>query len=223
MINRATVAIPDDIQSQKKGTDMKLDHLAVAAESLEAGRDWVEARLGLRLQQGGNHAHFGTHNLLLGLEDGIYLEVIAIDPAAAAPSYPRWFDLDRFEGAPRLNNWICQVDDLADLVARYPEAGRPVSLSRGNLRWQMAVPEDGALPYDNLFPAVIEWEGDQHPSARLTASGARLERLVIAHPEAKALEAALSPVLGDARIVFECCAAGMRAEIATPSGRRTLG
>ena len=53
MNNRAAVAIPDDIQSQKKGTDMKLDHLAVAAESLEAGRDWVEERLGLRLQPAG--------------------------------------------------------------------------------------------------------------------------------------------------------------------------
>ncbi|SFO29884.1 Glyoxalase-like domain-containing protein [Roseovarius lutimaris] len=202
---------------------MKLDHLAVAAESLEAGRDWVEEHLGVRLQPGGYHAHFGTHNLLLGLEDGLYLEVIAIDPGAEAPAYPRWFDLDRFEGAPRLNTWICQVEDLADLVARYPEAGRPVPLSRGDLRWQMAVPEDGVLPYDNMFPAVIEWQGNTHPSARLAPSGARLERLVVCHPEAGALEAALAPVLDDARVVFESGAAGLRAEFATPSGPRALG
>lgn len=202
---------------------MKLDHLAVAAESLEAGRDWFEEHLGLRLQPGGSHPHFGTHNLLLGLEDGLYLEVIAIDPGAEAPAHPRWFDLDRFGGAPRLSNWICQVDDLADIVARYPEAGHPVALSRGDLRWQMAVPEDGVLPYDNLFPALIEWEGDAHPSTRLTPSGARLQRLVVSHPQAEVLEGALAPVLNDARVVFEAGAAGLRAEIATPHGVRTLG
>ena len=202
---------------------MKLDHLAVAAESLEIGRAWVEERLGLRLQTGGSHAHFGTHNLLIGLEDGFYLEVIAIDPVAEAPACPRWFDLDRFSGAPRLNNWICQVDDLAGLVAQYPEAGRPVTLSRGDLRWQMAVPEDGALPYDNLFPALIEWAGSAHPSARLVPSGARLERLVVSHPQAAALEGALRDVLDDRRVVFEPGVAGLRAEIATPTGVRVLG
>ncbi|SLN28855.1 hypothetical protein ROG8370_01124 [Roseovarius gaetbuli] len=202
---------------------MKLDHLAVAAESLEAGRVWVEDSLGLRLQAGGQHAHFGTHNLLLGLEDGIYLEVIAIDPGAEAPVCPRWFDLDRFSGAPRLNTWICQVDDLAGLVARYPEAGRPVALSRGDLHWQMAVPEDGILPYDTLFPALMEWGRGGHPSARLTPSGGRLERLVVSHPQAAALAGALGPVLDDRRVVFETGAAGLRAEIATPSGIRVLG
>ena len=64
---------------------MRLDHLAVAAESLGVGRAVVEDQLGLRLQDGGRHAHFGTHNLLLGLEDGLYLEVIAVDPDAPAP------------------------------------------------------------------------------------------------------------------------------------------
>lgn len=43
------------------------------------------------------HVHrlqFGTHNRCLGMEDGIYLEVIAVDPEAPPPSRPRWFGLD---------------------------------------------------------------------------------------------------------------------------------
>ncbi|SEL77681.1 Glyoxalase-like domain-containing protein [Roseovarius azorensis] len=201
---------------------MRLDHLAVAAETLEAGRTWVEDRLGLPLQPGGRHIHFGTHNLLLGLEEGLYLEVISTNPEAPAPGYPRWFDLDRFSGPPRLQTWICAVDDLDAAVAQYPRAGAPVALARGDLRWRMAVPEDGILPWDNRFPALIEWQGAAHPAARLEASGARLERLVVCHPEAAALRAVLDPVLRDARVVFEPGASSLRAEFATPGGMKVL-
>ncbi|NCQ25030.1 MAG: polyphosphate kinase [Rhodobacteraceae bacterium CG17_big_fil_post_rev_8_21_14_2_50_63_15] len=201
---------------------MRLDHLAVAAESLEAGRAWVEDRLGLRLEAGGRHDHFGTHNLLLGLDQGLYLEVIAIDPDAPAPAHPRWFDLDRFSGRPCLQAWICAVDDLEAAVADDPRAGVPVTLARGDLRWRMAVPRDGVLPWDNRFPALIEWRGAAHPAQRLSPSGARLERLVVVHPEAMDLQASLAQALRDPRVEFEAGASMLRAEIATPHGLRVL-
>lgn len=201
---------------------MRLDHLAVAAESLEAGRVHVEAALGLRLQPGGRHAHFGTHNLLLGLEEGLYLEVIAIDTTAPTPGYPRWFDLDRFSGAPRLQNWICAVEDLETALIQYPEAGQAVDLARGDLRWRMAVPGSGVLPMDNLFPALIEWQGLVHPAARLAPSGARLRRLVVSHPEAAILQAAVGNELHHACVVFEPGTMGLKAEIDTPHGTCVL-
>lgn len=202
---------------------LKLDHIAIAAETLEAGRAAVEETLGTTLQPGGRHAHFGTHNLLLGLEDGLYLEVIAIDPSAGTMPYPRWFDLDRFSGAPRLTNWICQTPDMGALLDALPEAGAPVALTRGALCWTMAVPPDGVLPHDNRFPAVIEWgAGVPHPASVLAPSGCRLTRLVVSHPGAEALQARLRPHLRDARVVFETGPAGLRAEIETPGGARVL-
>ncbi len=201
---------------------LTLDHIAIAAETLEAGRAAAEDALGVALRPGGQHAHFGTHNALLGLEDGLYLEVIAIDPGAPAPGRPRWFDLDRFEGRPRPTTWICNTPQLGAMLDRFPGAGAPVSLARGELRWQMAVPGDGVLPYDGLFPALIAWEGDLHPARMLPASGCRLDRLVVCHPEADALRAALAPVLGDGRVVFEAGAAGLRAEMTTPRGAVVL-
>jgi hypothetical protein len=39
----------------------------------------------------------GTHNRLLKLGEGFYLELIAIDPQAPPPGRPRWFGLDRLE------------------------------------------------------------------------------------------------------------------------------
>jgi len=202
---------------------MKLDHIAIACETLEEGRAAVEEALGVPLQPGGQHKHFGTHNMLLGLDDGLYLEVIAIDPGAAPLPYPRWFDLDRFQGTPRLTNWICQVEDMPATLDALPEAGAPVALERGALRWQMAVPESGALPYDAMFPALIEWaEGVAHPSALLAPSGCRLLRLVVSHPEIDALQARLHPHLREDRVVFETGPTGLRAELETPSGVRVL-
>ncbi|WP_294623519.1 VOC family protein [uncultured Roseovarius sp.] len=201
---------------------LELDHLAVVACDLEAGRAAVEEALGVALQPGGQHAYFSTHNLLLGLEEGLYLEVISVDPDAADPGVTRWFDLDRMAGVPRLGNWICRSDDLEGEVQRFPEAGRPVSLARGDLKWRMAVPETGRLPFDNLFPAIMQWDCAAHPAERLAASGCVLQRLVVAHPEAAELSLQLASVLTDGRVVFETGAPSLMAEVMTPSGLRVL-
>lgn len=201
---------------------LELDHLAIAAETLEEGRVHVEEALGVALQAGGQHAHFGTHNVLLGLEDGLYLEVIAVDPSAQPPDYPRWFGLDRFRGEPRITNWICRTNDLAALVERQPDAGQPVALTRGDLRWRMAVPADGVLPFCGAFPALIEWSGAAHPAQRLDASGCRLVRLTIRHPDANALQSMLVAGFSDDRVVIEAGEPAFCAEFDTPAGRRVL-
>jgi hypothetical protein len=182
---------------------MEFDHIAVAAETLAAASQHAEQALGVALQAGGEHAVFHTHNRLLGLEDGLYFEAIAINPEAPKPDRARWFDLDRFRGPARLTNWICRCEDLDATLADLPQGfGEPVSLQRGDLRWRMAVPISGVLPFDNCAPALIEWEGDAHPAARLAASGLRLTELRVAHTEAEALAALLAPHLRDGRIRF---------------------
>jgi hypothetical protein len=202
---------------------MELDHIAVAGKTLAEATAHVEAALGVSLQQGGEHAVFHTHNTLLGLEDGLYLEAIAINPAAPLPERPRWFDLDRFSGQARLTNWICRCDDLDATLAALPEGyGAPVSLQRGDLRWRMAVPVDGVLPFDNCAPALIEWEGDAHPAARLTASGARLAKLTVTHPDADALRRILAPHLSDARVNFETGPAGLEVRFEVAGADRVL-
>ena len=134
------------------------DHFAIAAATLDDGAAHVFARLGHHMGPGGKHALMSTHNRLSGLAAGEYFEVIAIDPDAAAPDRPRWFDLDRRAGLPRIGNWILRTDDLDALVDRLPQAGRPLSFARGAFRWRMAVPDDGILPYDGCFPALIQWD-----------------------------------------------------------------
>ncbi|MEP2717423.1 VOC family protein [Pseudophaeobacter sp.] len=199
---------------------MELDHLAVAGTTLEEATAHVEEALGVPLQPGGQHAMFGTHNRLLGLADGLYLEAIAIDPKAQPQRQPCWFDLDRFSGPPRISNWICRCLDLPAVLSQLPKgAGEPVALTRGDLKWDMAVPADGILPFDNLFPALIEWHSD-HPAPRLQQQGCSLHHLTLSHPEAVHLQKALP--LTDARLSFVTGPVGFEAEFDTPHGRRLL-
>ncbi len=130
---------------------LAIDHLAVSAATLAEGAAAVEAALGVGLTGGGEHPAMGTHNRLLSLGD-LYLEVIAVNPAAPPPGRPRWFDLDRFRGPPRLTTWICRCDDLpAALAAAPPARGRP-------WRWRGAIsagrwpcPTTGAFPSTASF------------------------------------------------------------------------
>ena len=201
---------------------LELDHLAISAATLAEGVAMVEALLGVALAAGGSHPHMGTHNRLLGLGPGLYLEVIAVDPAAVRPAGPRWFDLDRFTGPPRLTNWICRTDDLdGALAAAPPGIGLPVALARGDYRWRMAVPPTGILPFDDAHPALIEWQGDLHPANALPDSGCRLRRLVVVHPEAAALRRHLG-ALTDPRVAFETGQRALMAELQTPGGPRVL-
>lgn len=201
---------------------LALDHIAVSAASLDEGAAFVEMVLGVPLAGGGKHPHMGTHNRLLSLGD-LYLEVIAVDPAAPMPAHPRWFDLDHFAGPPRLTNWICRTDDLdAALAAAPPGSGTATELARGDYRWRFAVPPTGKLPFDNRFPALIQWQGDLHPARALRDHGIRLTGLAITHPDATALRGALKG-MADPRVAVEQGPyPALRATFDTPQGQRVL-
>ena len=204
-------------------TTVKLDHLAITCADLAEGAAWVEQVMGVPLQPGGQHARYGTHNRLLALGPGEYLEVIAPDPSAPRPKHPVWFGLGQ-AGAPRLGNWIVQVPDLTkSLRSATPEAGESVQMQRGDLTWRIAVPPDGTLPLGGAFPTLIEWQGQAaHPSTRLTDVGVRLIRLDISHPDAAHLSDMIGRPLADARVHFHPGSLALQARFDTPTGVRNL-
>jgi Glyoxalase-like domain len=83
---------------------LALDHLVIAARTLDAGVAWCEATLGMRPDAGGRHAFMGTHDRVFSIATAMfprsYIEIVAIDPEADAAAEPgarrraRWFDLD---------------------------------------------------------------------------------------------------------------------------------
>ena len=204
-------------------TEVTLDHLVIAAETLEDGVAHVEATLGVPMAGGGKHEHMGTHNRLLALGEA-YLEVIAIDPDAPAPGRARMFALDEFRGPPRLTNWVVRTPDLRGALALAPAgAGQVMALSRGDFRWTMSVPEDGHLPFAGGFPGLIQWEGDLHPTDRLPEAQCRLEVFQVVHPEAETLREALDQFEGGlGACVAQATLPGFRAAISTPAGLEVL-
>jgi hypothetical protein len=170
---------------------LELDHLVIAATDLDAGEAWLSERLGVPLTTGGQHPGWGTHNRLLQLGGGTYLELIAIDPAQPEPAAPRPFRLDerplreRLAQSPQLVHWIVRTDDLDGTLAGLNYDPGPVaSMTRGALRWRITVPADGRPAAGGLLPTVIRWDVDAHPSSRLPDTGVRLEGLEVRAPAA---------------------------------------
>ncbi|MEJ6397680.1 VOC family protein [Yoonia sp. 208BN28-4] len=193
------------------------DHVAIGCENLADGVAWTEEQLGVKLVQGGQHVHFGTHNMLLGMGD-IYLEVIAKNPDAKPTGRATWFDLDNFEGPPRLANWICRSENPS---AASDITGPPVQLSRDKLTWELTVPEDGSLPMQGGYPSLLKWgEGITPPSGNLPDSGCHLTQWIVSHPKAEWLRQHVP--IDDARVNFVNGAPGFSATITTPDGMRHL-
>lgn len=178
----------------------RLDHLVIAAASLEEGRAWVLRRLGVDVPPGGRHPRMGTVNAVLrisALDDPVYLEVIAIDPEAPPPDRPRWFGLDDFAGPPRLVHWVARSDGLeADVARATHPPGTIHPMTRGALSWRITIPDDGHLPGEGLLPTLIQWPGGQpHPATHMVdGGGVRLLGLELQAPDPGGLRAALNAI-----------------------------
>lgn len=208
----------------------ELDHLTIAAHTLDHGLAYVRDALGVDLPTGGSHPRMATHNRLLRLGDGVFLEVIAIDPAAPPPARPRWFQLDDphlqadLRRSPRLLTWVVRTSDIATvfLASRAP-LGAIEPMTRGDLRWLLTFANDGTLVDHGAIPSVIQWPAGPHPTTRMPDLGCTLDRLEIAHADPARLRADLASIGAD---TFATITAGpaprLTAHIRTPAGVRVL-
>lgn len=173
-------------------TFVAVDHLVVAARTLEEGVAWCERTLGVVPDPGGRHAVFGTHNRVLRIASSAfpqsYLEIIAIDPQAPPPARPRWFGLDELDlsGGPRLIHWVGRSPMLDmhrwGLINIGEAPGNPVAASRatpaGVLKWQILVRDDGRLLHGGALPTLIQWQG-AHPTDAMPEHGLSLLALTV--------------------------------------------
>lgn len=206
-----------------------LDHITVTACSLEAGAAFVAETLGVAPQPGGEHPRMATHNRLLRLGDSCFLEVIAPNPAAAAPARPRWFGLDGLtsHSPPSLATWVVRTASIRDTAAAAAEAlGDIEPMSRGALDWLITIPADGSVPLDGAGPALIEWHTDVHPASQLDDKGLTLERLEILHPDPARTSRLLASLELDAPVAVRPAKPGTPARLVayvnTRNGLRAL-
>ncbi len=117
-----------------------VDHLVVAAPTLDAGVAWCEATLGIIPGPGGRHPLMGTHNRVFSIAGtaypDAYFEIVAIDPDAPPPGRARWFGMDTLDlsSGPRLVNLVARSTMLDmhrwGLITVGCKPGDPVSASR---------------------------------------------------------------------------------------------
>jgi hypothetical protein len=211
----------------------ELDHITVAAHTLEQGLAHVKASIGIEIPPGGSHPRMATHNHVLRLGPAAFLEVIAIDPAAAAPARPRWFALDdatlqaKLRVAPMLITCVVRTADIArTLQACARPLGAIEPMTRGDLRWLITVPADGSMPDGGMLPALIRWSEGPHPATRMRDFGCALERLEAVHPDPSGYHRTLASIGADRHIEVHAAPAGSRAHlvahIRTPQGVRIL-
>ncbi len=175
---------------------LELDHLVLAARTLDEGVDWCETTLGLRPQAGGQHLFMGTHNRVFGIASPAfpraYFEIIAIDPGLPEPNRARWFGLDdpvlqrTLNQGPQLVSWVARCDDIAAARASMLVGGVDCgtvehaerATPRGLLRWKISLRADGRRVLGGAAPALIEW-GDVHPTDSMAGSGIAMESMCL--------------------------------------------
>ncbi len=210
-----------------------LDHIVIAAATLEQGVDYVHSTLGVEILQGGVHQTMGTHNHLMQLGNDAYLEVIAINPDAEAPSHPRWFGLDSarmreaIQRQPQLVTWVMNTADIHQLVEGVSfDLGTPIALSRDNLEWEIALTGDGRLLADGMLPYCIQWHSEPHPSRDMVDLNCLLQSLEIHHNRPRWIEDRLDAIDASHLVHVESLpdkeTPYLSATIDTPNGTVTL-
>jgi catechol 2,3-dioxygenase-like lactoylglutathione lyase family enzyme len=131
---------------------MKIDHIVILVKDLAAAQaDYTER--GFTIVPGGQHAGGATHNALISLEDGTYLEIMAF--RRDAPEHRWWRHTAYGEGLIEYALLPDNMnDDLAAARARGVNFGNPVEGGRlrpdgQEIKWQSARQPDDApeLPF----------------------------------------------------------------------------
>lgn len=209
----------------------ELDHIVVAASTLEEGRVWARDVLGVEPSGGGKHAGISTHNTLIGLNANHYLEIIAVDPDAPAPLVPRWFGLDTLAvksmiaNGPRLVAWVARASGASNAIEQFAALpGNPANVvrpaQRGDFRWRFAFTPDGALPGGGALPHLIQWDVPMHPSERLPDVGVSISSLILCAPDPEELTQAFEALrfAGSKVYVGQSSSALLVATLDTPGG-----
>jgi hypothetical protein len=197
----------------------RIDHLVLGVADLDRGIGQFEGMTGVRPAYGGRHPT-ATHNALVSLGPGIYLEIIALQPETVPPV--------EFAALSLLTEltpvgWAVASDDVAqlrsallgaDLRVTEPEAGSRVTPSGDALGWQTFRLRDNFRE----APFFIVWAaGSPHPSAT-TPSGCTLESMTIASARSDELDR-LCSALELPVIVARSTVSAVRLDLTSPRGR----
>lgn len=167
----------------------QIDHILLGIDDLDRGIESFEQLTGVRPVYGGKHPG-GTHNALVSLGDGTYLEILALQPHGTPPQ--------EYAGLKQLRKltpigWAVSSKDAAQLRGRLTSAGLAVTEPSAGSR---KTPAGSTLSWqtfglkDNFAeaPFFIVWSAQSpHPSTT-SPTGCRLQSWRIAGQSRKSLE-----------------------------------
>ncbi|MDE3088200.1 MAG: VOC family protein [Chloroflexota bacterium] len=181
------------------------DHFIILVNDLAAAIETYHA-LGFDVRAGGEHPAFGSHNALVALADGAYLELLGFrDAARAEESF--WSDAVKMlrvkEG---FGGFALASNDLAGDVAQLrkaaldvadPNTGSRTRPDGQRVEWQAAIvggTPSGALPF--LIQDVTPRELRVEPAKEGLGKQARVKEVVVAVKRADVSRDAYRALLG---------------------------
>lgn len=177
-----------------------IDHVVIVVPDLDTAIADYQA-LGFSVARGGRHAAIGSHNALIGLADGAYLELIAFfEPNARH----RWrTKLDQGGG---LVDYCMQTDGLPGDAAALRRAGvamgEPWPLSRKRpdgyaVSWILATPPDAQSGHAPFLIEDMTPREERVPPQTEHANGVTgIRTLTVATPDVAPVRGWLGAVLG---------------------------
>ncbi len=164
---------PVALAQESRSSAVDLDHVILGINDLQRGIAVFGRLTGVTPQPGGEHPGRGTHNALVSLGDGRYLEIVA--PISTHP------DSNISALVARLRSNGFTISDPAAGSRRRPDGTL--------LSWQIASVDDSTL---TVAPFFIEWAADApHPSGT-SPSGCRLLDLHLVERQPRQLAQLLS-------------------------------
>ena len=165
------------------------DHFIILTSNLDAAMQSYR-RLGFEVRAGGEHPAMGSHNALIAIADGSYIELVGFkDPALAVKSYWR-AGVERLQIGEGFGGYVLASNDLAGDVAQIkrrtlvydePNPGSRVRPDGKRAEWQTAMFNGspiGLLPFliQDVTPHTLRIEPPTHG----VGSRARVKDAVIA-------------------------------------------
>ncbi|MEW5720250.1 MAG: VOC family protein [Chloroflexota bacterium] len=181
------------------------DHFIVLVNDLDAAIETYR-RLGFDARAGGQHPAFGSHNALVALADGAYLELVAFKDAALAAKTFWGAGVAKLRAGQGFGGYVLASDDLASDAAQFreralnigePAAGSRVRPDGQRVAWHIALFDNstvGVLPFliQDDTPRALRIE----PAREGLGSRARVKEVVVAVKDADAARDAYRALLG---------------------------
>lgn len=205
-------------------TKRKIDHIVYAVSDLDQAIKSFEELTGVTPIFGGYHTTEGTKNALVNLQDGMYLELIAIDTANVEVTQNRWMGVDLLT-RDQVTRFAIKSDDLEKdsiiLKTYNSEMGKKKGGSRHTttgelLQWELLMPL--ANPEVEIIPFVLDWSTSAaHPHTMLPNMHCHLVDLYATHPNLEEITPFLRQLDCELFIEKKDCIS-LRITLNTPNG-----